>query len=181
MTLLLHIIEKKIYFSTQIRCLLSRVLTCIRTCSQLLSRLILLFCGIFFKVLITLYWLGRKAQSNPYYNGPYLNLKAFENLLGQALTKVRKPHLDEMTTAPSTTTFSSSSTPPCIPFLPLLFFLHKKVLPLLYLAPWLLLFISHKSLLPSLLFFTLLDSHIDEILTIISAFAHISAKQTKDQ
>lgn len=38
-------------------------------------------------VLITLYWLGRKAQSNPYYNGPYLNLKAFETLLGQALTK----------------------------------------------------------------------------------------------
>ena len=58
----------------------------------------------------------------------------------------------------------------------LLFFLHKKVLPLLYLAPWLLLFISHKSLLPSLLFFTLLDSHIDGILTIISAFAHISAR-----
>ncbi|XP_051706559.2 LIM domain only protein 7 isoform X20 [Oryctolagus cuniculus] len=38
-------------------------------------------------VLITLYWLGRKAQSNPCYNGPYLNLKAFETLLGQALTK----------------------------------------------------------------------------------------------
>ncbi|XP_048197187.1 LIM domain only protein 7 isoform X2 [Perognathus longimembris pacificus] len=38
-------------------------------------------------VLITLYWLGRKAQSNPCYHGPYLNLKAFENLLGQALTK----------------------------------------------------------------------------------------------
>nr|XP_039329090.1 LIM domain only protein 7 isoform X9 [Saimiri boliviensis boliviensis] len=38
-------------------------------------------------VLITLYWLGRKAQSDPYYNGPHLNLKAFENLLGQALTK----------------------------------------------------------------------------------------------
>ncbi|XP_038618926.1 LIM domain only protein 7 [Tachyglossus aculeatus] len=38
-------------------------------------------------VLITLYWLGRKAQSNPHYNGPYLNLKAFEHLLGQALTK----------------------------------------------------------------------------------------------
>ncbi|XP_045423595.1 LIM domain only protein 7 isoform X8 [Lemur catta] len=38
-------------------------------------------------VLITLYWLGRKAQSNPCYNGPYLNLKAFENLLGHALTK----------------------------------------------------------------------------------------------
>ncbi|KAM6177785.1 LIM domain only protein 7 [Rhynchocyon petersi] len=38
-------------------------------------------------VLITLYWLGRKAQSNPYYSGPYLNLKAFETFLGQALTK----------------------------------------------------------------------------------------------
>ncbi|XP_077783889.1 LIM domain only protein 7 isoform X12 [Podarcis muralis] len=38
-------------------------------------------------VLITLYWLGRKAHSNPYYNGPQLNLKAFEKLLGQALTK----------------------------------------------------------------------------------------------
>ncbi|XP_078513562.1 LIM domain only protein 7 isoform X3 [Lissotriton helveticus] len=38
-------------------------------------------------VLITLYWLGRKAQSNPYYNGPYLDLKAFEGLLGQTLTK----------------------------------------------------------------------------------------------
>ncbi|XP_039406069.1 LIM domain only protein 7 isoform X12 [Corvus cornix cornix] len=38
-------------------------------------------------VLITLYWLGRKAQSDPNYNGPYLNLKAFEKLLGQALTK----------------------------------------------------------------------------------------------
>ncbi|XP_028908650.1 LIM domain only protein 7 isoform X9 [Ornithorhynchus anatinus] len=38
-------------------------------------------------VLITLYWLGRKAQNSPHYNGPYLNLKAFEHLLGQALTK----------------------------------------------------------------------------------------------
>ncbi|XP_069826727.1 LIM domain only protein 7 isoform X2 [Dendropsophus ebraccatus] len=38
-------------------------------------------------VLITLYWLGRKAQSLPYYNGPQLNLKAFEGLLGQTLTK----------------------------------------------------------------------------------------------
>ncbi|XP_059349242.1 LIM domain only protein 7 isoform X4 [Ammospiza nelsoni] len=38
-------------------------------------------------VLITLYWLGRKAQSDPDYNGPYLNLKAFEKLLGQALSK----------------------------------------------------------------------------------------------
>ncbi|KAH0624473.1 hypothetical protein JD844_031948, partial [Phrynosoma platyrhinos] len=38
-------------------------------------------------VLITLYWLGRKAHNNPYYNGPHLNLKAFEKLLGQALTK----------------------------------------------------------------------------------------------
>lgn len=57
----------------------------------------------FLKVLITLYWLGRKAQSNPYYNGPYLNLKAFENLLGQALTKVRKLYLYETTTLTSTT------------------------------------------------------------------------------
>ncbi|NXU43681.1 LMO7 protein, partial [Drymodes brunneopygia] len=38
-------------------------------------------------VLITLYWLGRKAKSDCYYNGPYLNLKAFEKLLGQASTK----------------------------------------------------------------------------------------------
>ncbi|KAM6985042.1 LIM domain only protein 7 [Aplochiton taeniatus] len=38
-------------------------------------------------VLITLYWLGRKAQSDPSYDGPYLNLKAFEGLLGIALSK----------------------------------------------------------------------------------------------
>ncbi|XP_067322998.1 LIM domain only protein 7 isoform X8 [Anolis sagrei] len=38
-------------------------------------------------VLITLYWLGRKAHNNPYYNGPHLNLKSFEKLLGQALIK----------------------------------------------------------------------------------------------
>lgn len=38
-------------------------------------------------VLITLYWLGRKAHSNPCYNGPHLNLKAFEKLFGQTLTK----------------------------------------------------------------------------------------------
>ncbi|NXN79481.1 LMO7 protein, partial [Bombycilla garrulus] len=38
-------------------------------------------------VLITLYWLGRKAQSDPDYNGPYLNLKSFEKLLGQGFTK----------------------------------------------------------------------------------------------
>ncbi|KAM8974901.1 LIM domain only protein 7 [Pelodytes ibericus] len=39
-------------------------------------------------VLITLYWLGRKAQCYPYYEGAHLNLKAFEGLLGQTLTKV---------------------------------------------------------------------------------------------
>ncbi|XP_067842630.1 LIM domain only protein 7-like isoform X8 [Heptranchias perlo] len=39
-------------------------------------------------VLITIYWLGRRAQHEPHYNGPYLNLKAFEGLLGQTLTKV---------------------------------------------------------------------------------------------
>ncbi|XP_015220019.1 LIM domain only protein 7 isoform X14 [Lepisosteus oculatus] len=39
-------------------------------------------------VLITIYWLGRKAQTDPFYNGPHLNLKAFEGLLGTALSKV---------------------------------------------------------------------------------------------
>ncbi|XP_034042815.1 LIM domain only protein 7 isoform X1 [Thalassophryne amazonica] len=38
-------------------------------------------------VLITLYWLGRRAYCDHYYNGPYLNLKAFEGLLGTALYK----------------------------------------------------------------------------------------------
>ncbi|XP_039505538.1 LIM domain only protein 7b isoform X14 [Pimephales promelas] len=38
-------------------------------------------------VLITIYWLGRKAQSDPFYTGPQLNLKAFEGLLGIALSK----------------------------------------------------------------------------------------------
>ncbi|XP_043104046.1 LIM domain only protein 7 isoform X4 [Puntigrus tetrazona] len=38
-------------------------------------------------VLITIYWLGRKAHADPFYNGPYLKLKAFEGLLGSALYK----------------------------------------------------------------------------------------------
>ncbi|XP_052421152.1 LIM domain only protein 7 isoform X6 [Carassius gibelio] len=38
-------------------------------------------------VLITIYWLGRKTHADPFYNGPYLNLKAFEGLLGKALYK----------------------------------------------------------------------------------------------
>ncbi|XP_036828259.1 LIM domain only protein 7b isoform X4 [Oncorhynchus mykiss] len=38
-------------------------------------------------VLITIYWLGRKAQADPFYSGPQLNLKAFEGLLGIALSK----------------------------------------------------------------------------------------------
>ncbi|XP_051755527.1 LIM domain only protein 7b isoform X7 [Ctenopharyngodon idella] len=38
-------------------------------------------------VLITIYWLGRRAQSDPFYTGPQLNLKAFEGLLGIALSK----------------------------------------------------------------------------------------------
>ncbi|XP_033867297.1 LIM domain only protein 7-like isoform X10 [Acipenser ruthenus] len=38
-------------------------------------------------VLITIYWLGRKAQTDAVYNGPFLNLKAFEGLLGTALSK----------------------------------------------------------------------------------------------
>ncbi|XP_053333331.1 LIM domain only protein 7b isoform X2 [Clarias gariepinus] len=38
-------------------------------------------------VLITIYWLGRKAQADPSYTGPQLNFKAFEGLLGVALSK----------------------------------------------------------------------------------------------
>ncbi|XP_046693541.1 LIM domain only protein 7b isoform X2 [Silurus meridionalis] len=38
-------------------------------------------------VLITIYWLGRKAQADPCYGGPQLNFKAFEGLLGVALSK----------------------------------------------------------------------------------------------
>ncbi|XP_068428213.1 LIM domain only protein 7 isoform X2 [Clinocottus analis] len=38
-------------------------------------------------VLITIYWLGRRAQCDRFYDGPNLNLKAFEGLLGTALYK----------------------------------------------------------------------------------------------
>ncbi|XP_075307216.1 LIM domain only protein 7-like isoform X4 [Odontesthes bonariensis] len=38
-------------------------------------------------VLITIYWLGRKAQLDAFYSGPQLNFKAFEGLLGLALSK----------------------------------------------------------------------------------------------
>ncbi|XP_028250191.1 LIM domain only protein 7 isoform X3 [Parambassis ranga] len=38
-------------------------------------------------VLITIYWLGRRAQCERLYDGPYLNFKAFEGLLGTALYK----------------------------------------------------------------------------------------------
>ncbi|XP_013858504.1 LIM domain only protein 7b [Austrofundulus limnaeus] len=38
-------------------------------------------------VLVTVYWLGRKAQLDPFYSGPQLNFKAFEGLLGLALSK----------------------------------------------------------------------------------------------
>uniref|UniRef100_A0A8C4IG85 Calponin-homology (CH) domain-containing protein n=1 Tax=Dicentrarchus labrax TaxID=13489 RepID=A0A8C4IG85_DICLA len=38
-------------------------------------------------VLITIYWLGRKAHLDPFYSGPQLNFKAFEGLLGLALSK----------------------------------------------------------------------------------------------
>ncbi|XP_045555573.1 LIM domain only protein 7b isoform X4 [Salmo salar] len=38
-------------------------------------------------VLITIYWLGRKALADPLYSGPQLNLKSFEGLLGIALSK----------------------------------------------------------------------------------------------
>lgn len=40
------------------------------------------------QVLITIYWLGRKAHTDPSYCGPQLNFKAFEGLLGVALSKV---------------------------------------------------------------------------------------------
>lgn len=40
------------------------------------------------QVLITIYWLGRKAHLDAFYSGPQLNFKAFEGLLGLALSKV---------------------------------------------------------------------------------------------
>lgn len=40
------------------------------------------------QVLITIYWLGRKAHIDAFYSGPQLNFKAFEGLLGLALSKV---------------------------------------------------------------------------------------------
>ncbi|XP_075934069.1 LIM domain only protein 7b [Anarhichas minor] len=38
-------------------------------------------------VLVTIYWLGRKAHLDSFYTGPELNFKAFEGLLGLALSK----------------------------------------------------------------------------------------------
>lgn len=55
-------------------CELVSLLTCPVSCVQ---------------VLITIYWLGRKAQLDAFYKGPQLNFKAFEGLLGLALSKVR--------------------------------------------------------------------------------------------
>lgn len=49
---------------------------------------ILLF-SLSLQVLITIYWLGRQAQCDRLYDGPYLNFKAFEGLLGTALYKVK--------------------------------------------------------------------------------------------
>lgn len=42
-----------------------------------------------FQVLITIYWLGRKAHLDAFYSGPQLNFKAFEGLLGLALSRVK--------------------------------------------------------------------------------------------
>lgn len=42
-----------------------------------------------FQVLITIYWLGRKAHLDTFYSGPQLNFKAFEGLLGLALSRVK--------------------------------------------------------------------------------------------
>lgn len=38
-------------------------------------------------VLITIYWLGRKASQDLFYEGPQLNVKSFEGLLGLALSR----------------------------------------------------------------------------------------------
>ncbi|XP_072321451.1 LIM domain only protein 7b isoform X2 [Eucyclogobius newberryi] len=38
-------------------------------------------------VLITIYWLGRKANQDLFYTGPQLNFKSFEGLLGLALSR----------------------------------------------------------------------------------------------
>ncbi|XP_045073872.1 LIM domain only protein 7-like isoform X3 [Coregonus clupeaformis] len=59
-------------------------------------------------VLITIYWLGRKAQVDPFYSGPQLNLKAFEGLLGIALSKA----LEE---APRGSVRASGSSEVCYP------------------------------------------------------------------
>lgn len=44
--------------------------------------------SVHFQVLITIYWLGRKAHLDAFYSGPQLNFKAFEGLLGLALSRV---------------------------------------------------------------------------------------------
>ncbi|XP_056145155.1 LIM domain only protein 7 isoform X3 [Lampris incognitus] len=46
-------------------------------------------------VLITIYWLGRRAHCEPLYDGPHLNLKAFEGLLGTALSKALEESLSQ--------------------------------------------------------------------------------------
>lgn len=38
---------------------------------------------VFLQVLITIYWLGRAANSSASYNGPTLDLQEFEGLLSQ--------------------------------------------------------------------------------------------------
>lgn len=55
----------------------------------ILLNILIYFNKIELQVLITLYWLGRKAYTDPLYNGPYLKLKAFEGLLGKTLYKVQ--------------------------------------------------------------------------------------------
>ena len=47
-------------------------------------------CSLALQVLITIYWLGRQAFYDSFYDGPNLNLKSFEGLLGTALSKVNK-------------------------------------------------------------------------------------------
>ncbi|XP_072114876.1 LIM domain only protein 7-like isoform X2 [Mobula birostris] len=59
-------------------------------------------------VLITIYWLGRRAQSDPHYNGPYLDLNAFEGLLGQTLIKGFEDQCQEVIDFPEALTDSGS-------------------------------------------------------------------------
>lgn len=50
---------------------------------------------VFLQVLITIYWLGRAANSSASYNGPTLDLREFEGLLSQMRKVQTPPNTDE--------------------------------------------------------------------------------------